>query len=875
MFCFKPRIGLILLSLVLFAALPAGGHAAASSPRLQEVTPPNLSLQQLAGQSPELQIVLRDFKAEAVAKGSIHVAVKLPVAFAPEKILREGEKLQQRADIEAAVLALRANLPQVRTFEAVPGLPYVRLILDGAGLARLETIPGLTRITRAEEMNWPRDFVALKQAEMRAALGLPDAPRAGSGQLEVVSPTVVGGRTADPGTHPFQVAVVVKGIQDDRSAHYCGGVLVAERFVLTNWHCSPVDPQEIQVLVGTQRLDGSGRRIDVSRIYEHPDWFAYDIAVLELATPVTDIPFAKLATTPPTILGTPLRATGWGLSGRRVFPIDLQQIDVPMVQCPYWGSEMICAGARDRDSCSGDSGGPLTINRGRGYDELVGITKGGMGYEGSPVDGCGEVGFYLNISHPPISSFINSIVTYWVGFPTSVVSMGEGESIEVTVERRKVDQRVTLDYRIVPIGADTAGGFNLSSFATPVSGRLTLEPGSSTAAIPLKVRTEARQQGSRLFRIELSGGTPGWTIAPNNTLDLWVEDRIREVGFRDSAITIKEDDQIPVPVSRVHVNQAVTLDYRIEYDGIPTRGGFSLSSFVTPRSGRLTIAPGSATASIPVKVRKDGEEQRGQSFRIILSNPSPGWTLGRNQVMKLRVEDNNPRVGFREGNIVVKEGERRQVLVERLNVNQRVTLNYRIEMFGAPPGSRFNLLSFATPVSGRLTLEPGASTVAIPLQVREHSLRQGLQGFRIILSNPTTGWSIGPMQTLEFWVVDKIPENFQVGFVFDQPLYAMEGERVRIPVDRRIAHQSVTLNYRIEYGWKLLEGDRLLSSFETPISGTVTLKPGAYSAEIPLLVPEDAKRQEEMLYRITLSNPPEGWTIGPNQTVEFTIGDND
>ena len=133
MFCFKPGIGLILLSLVLFAALPAGGHAAASSPRLQEVTPPNLSLQQLAGQSSKLQIVLRDFKAEAVAKGSIHVAVKLPVAFAPENILGEAEQLQQRADIEAAVLALRANLPQARTFEAVPGLPYVRLTLEQCG----------------------------------------------------------------------------------------------------------------------------------------------------------------------------------------------------------------------------------------------------------------------------------------------------------------------------------------------------------------------------------------------------------------------------------------------------------------------------------------------------------------------------------------------------------------------------------------------------------------------------------------------------------------------------------------------------------------------------------------------------------------------
>lgn len=245
MFRMKRAGVMFCLGLLLSTALTAGDASATPpSPRLSEPTAAALTIVDLSGR---------------------------------DAVLRKAEKVRQRAKNDAAVQALRTRPPLARSLEAVPGLPYVRLTLDSVGLARLETIPGLTRITRAEEMNWQRDQVELKQAAMMAARG--------RAQLDVVSPTVIGGRTADPGTHPFQMSLAAKAIRNDRAAHMCGGVLVARRFVLAAAHCSEYDPQTVQVVVGSQRLDGSGSRFNVSKIHLHPAYFddttqwGYDVAV--------------------------------------------------------------------------------------------------------------------------------------------------------------------------------------------------------------------------------------------------------------------------------------------------------------------------------------------------------------------------------------------------------------------------------------------------------------------------------------------------------------------------------------------------------------------------------------------------------------------
>ncbi len=237
-------------------------------------------------------------------------------------------------------------------------------------------------------------------------------------------PRIIGGRPATAIENPFQVALLDREALDISGQNYsyaqfCGGTLLHARFIVTAAHCIiEATPEQVQVLAGTQKLDGSGNRYNVKRIVRHPRYDKitddYDVAVLELETQALNLPVASLASASINV-GTLLQATGWGTIDpiKDNFPIDLQRVLVPQVDrtnCndtnSYNGQiteRMTCAGY-DRggvDTCQGDSGGPLALG-----STLIGITSWGVG--------CAEpnkFGVYTNVSNSAVRNFILGVVT--------------------------------------------------------------------------------------------------------------------------------------------------------------------------------------------------------------------------------------------------------------------------------------------------------------------------------------------------------------------------------------------------------------------------------------------------------------------------------
>ena len=244
--------------------------------------------------------------------------------------------------------------------------------------------------------NWMREYVDLRQrALLERILGVEDAAELRSR----ISTKIINGTTAASSSHPFQVGLLYKAEPDNFFAQYCGGSLVRPNVVVTAAHCSDfVTANEVQVLTGARRLDGTGTRRNVAGIIVHPAWDPAtsnnDVAVWILTTSASGIPLAKLATSDPAT-GTNLLATGWGdttdSESTASFPIELKQVNVPLVSranCndanSYNGAittRMICAGfdAGGKDTCQGDSGGPLTRKQDGSFKVLTGITSFGSG----------------------------------------------------------------------------------------------------------------------------------------------------------------------------------------------------------------------------------------------------------------------------------------------------------------------------------------------------------------------------------------------------------------------------------------------------------------------------------------------------------------
>ena len=208
---------------------------------------------------------------------------------------------------------------------------------------------------------------------------------------------VVGGAAVHSGAYPFVVAV------GNTDGTYCGGTLIAANVVLTAAHCitgKPTALQHLRVLVGSPRLRSDLATPDgvlvlgVSAVYVHPKFseatMRYDAALLTLDHSIPGVRTIALADASPHA-GSTVSAAGWGATTEDggAMPMHLRSVVLKVgtsSSCKrgnatageYFSPSMLCASNPGRDTCSGDSGGPL-ISTHNGHAVLIGITSFGEG----------------------------------------------------------------------------------------------------------------------------------------------------------------------------------------------------------------------------------------------------------------------------------------------------------------------------------------------------------------------------------------------------------------------------------------------------------------------------------------------------------------
>ncbi|XP_020810529.1 transmembrane protease serine 9 [Drosophila serrata] len=227
------------------------------------------------------------------------------------------------------------------------------------------------------------------------------------GNKNPVSPDqerIVGGINASPHEFPW-IAVLFKS-----GKQFCGGSLITNSHILTAAHCvARMTSWDVAAL--TAHLGDYNIRTDfevqhvsrrIKRLVRHKGFefstLHNDIAILTLSEPVSftrEIQPICLPTSPSqqsrSYSGQVATVAGWGsLRENGPQPSILQKVDIPIwanAECARkYGraapggiiESMICAGQAAKDSCSGDSGGPMIINDGGRYTQ-VGIVSWGIG----------------------------------------------------------------------------------------------------------------------------------------------------------------------------------------------------------------------------------------------------------------------------------------------------------------------------------------------------------------------------------------------------------------------------------------------------------------------------------------------------------------
>ena len=299
------------------------------------------------------------------------------------------------------------------------------------------------------------------------------------------------------------------------------------------------------------------------------------------------------------------------------------------------------------------------------------------------------------------------------------VSANEGTIATFTVSLSAATvQPVTVSYAT----ADATGVAGFDYVAT--SGSITIQPGDTTAPIPVSTLQDFNNEPNETFFVNLSNPSGG-TLSDGQGQGTIVDDDFVSLSVGDTSVTEGGSASFTVSLSGTSF-QTVTVDYATA-DGTAV-----VTQDYTANSGALTFTPGDLTKTVTVATIQDPFDENDETVFVNLSNPSNA-TISDGQGQGIILDnDSPPKLAVADTSVTEGSGGTSNAVFS-VSISPRsgkvVTVDYV-----TVDGTATAPTDYTTTV-GSLTFNPGDLTKTVSVSVATDSTDEPDETFDLFLSN--------------------------------------------------------------------------------------------------------------------------------------------
>lgn len=395
---------------------------------------------------------------------------------------------------------------------------------------------------------------------------------------------------------------------------------------------------------------------------------------------------------------------------------------------------------------------------------------------------------------------------------------------------------------------------------TAASGELTFAPGEVSEQLSVAVLGDRAREAAETFAVRLTGASGAVVADDSGTCTITDDDgstpgEVPELRIGDVSVPEGVADATPATVTVV-LDQASLVPVTVRWATEPGTAG---TDDFTAGGDVLEFAPGQTSTQITVPVVGDRAAEEDETFAVRLSEAGNA-TIADGSAVVTVVNDDSGGPELSVEDVTVAEDAGQAAVTVRLSAVSAEPVSVRV---ATVEGSASDPADYAG-VDTRVTFEPGATTVSVPVAVVADAVPEGDETFAVTLSSPT-GATIGDAAAVV--TIRDGGGDLPVVSVDDTSV-AENGGAAVFPV--RLTKAPAT---PVTVRWATAEGTATGADF-TGGTGEVTFAPGAVTASVEVPVVDDAAIEGDESFELTLS-APSGATLGDAAAAGVILDDDD